>query len=54
MRRGELQFGLLNVYNRFNAQSLRVRQQERNPLAAEAVQTSIFGIVPSINYVFKF
>ncbi|QJR35690.1 TonB-dependent receptor plug domain-containing protein [Gemmatimonas groenlandica] len=54
LRRGELQFGLLNVYNRFNAQSLRVRQQEKNAMVAEAVQTSIFGIVPSINYVFKF
>jgi hypothetical protein len=54
MRRGELQFGLLNVYNRFNAQSLRVRQQTKNALTAEAVQTSIFGIVPSINYVFTF
>ena len=54
MRRGELQFGVLNAYNRFNAQSLRVRQQQKNALAAEAVQTSIFGIVPSINYIFKF
>jgi hypothetical protein len=54
MRRGELQFGVLNAYNRFNAQSLRVRQSTRNPLQAEAVQTSIFGILPSINYVFRF
>jgi outer membrane receptor protein involved in Fe transport len=54
LRRGELQFGALNLYNRFNAQALRVRQQTRNPLVAEAVQTSIFGIVPSINYVFRF
>jgi hypothetical protein len=54
MRRGELQLGVLNAYNRFNAQSLRVRQSTRNPLQAEAVQTSIFGIIPSINYVFRF
>lgn len=52
--RGELQFGVLNLYNRFNAQSLRVRQRTNDPLVTEAVQTSIFGIVPSINYVFKF
>jgi hypothetical protein len=53
-RRGELQFGFLNLYNRFNAQSLRVRQRVNDPLAAEAVQTSIFGLVPSINYVIRF
>lgn len=54
MRRGELQFGVMNAYNHFNAQSLRVRAKESEPLVAEAVQTSIFGIVPSINYVFRF
>ncbi|MDZ7630808.1 MAG: TonB-dependent receptor [Gemmatimonadaceae bacterium] len=53
-RRGELQLGVLNAYNRFNAQALRFRQQVDNPLVAEAVQTSIFGIVPSITDVFRF
>ncbi len=53
-RRGELQLGLLNVYNRFNAQSLRFRQQVSNPRVTEAVQTSIFGIVPSVAYAFRF
>ena len=52
--RGELQFGLLNAYNRFNAQSLTFRQQVDNPRVTEAVQTSIFGIVPSISYAFRF
>jgi hypothetical protein len=53
-RRGEWQFGLLNAYNRFNAQALRFRQREGQPLVTEAVQTSIFGIVPSIAYTFTF
>jgi TonB dependent receptor len=53
-RRGELQFGVLNAYNRFNAQSLRFRQQVANPRVTEAVQTSIFGIVPSVAYAFHF
>ncbi|MGV3709907.1 MAG: TonB-dependent receptor [Gemmatimonas sp.] len=53
-KRGELQFGALNVYNRFNAQALHVRQRATDPLVAEAIQTSIFGIVPSINYIFRF
>lgn len=53
-RHGELQLGVLNAYNRFNAQSLRFRQQATNPRITEAVQTSIFGIVPSISYAFHF
>ncbi|MBC7843661.1 MAG: TonB-dependent receptor [Gemmatimonadaceae bacterium] len=53
-RRGELQFGVLNAYNRFNAQSLRFRQRTNNALVTEAVQTSIFGIVPSVSYAFHF
>jgi TonB dependent receptor/TonB-dependent Receptor Plug Domain len=53
-KRGELQLGVLNAYNRFNAQALRFRQQSANPLIVEARQTSIFGIVPSISYVFHF
>jgi hypothetical protein len=52
--RGELQFGVINAYNRFNAQALRFRQQGRNPLVSEAVQTSVFGIVPSVAYAFRF
>jgi hypothetical protein len=53
-RRGELQFGVVNAYNRFNAQSLRVQQRNDNPLVADAIQTSIFGIIPSLSYVFRF
>ncbi|MCU0626741.1 MAG: hypothetical protein MUF21_09705 [Gemmatimonadaceae bacterium] len=52
--RGELQFGVINAYNRFNAQSLRTRQSLGNPLVGEAVQYSIFGIVPSISYSRRF
>ena len=52
--RGELQFGVYNVYNRFNANSLSFRQNENNPMLSEAVQTSIFGIVPSVGYRFRF
>lgn len=46
-------FGIYNVYNRMNAASINFRQNQdlgRN----EAVRTSIFGIVPSITYNFKF
>lgn len=51
---GELQLGVYNIYNHFNAQSISFRQSEENPLVSEAVRLSIFGIVPSISYGFKF
>jgi hypothetical protein len=53
-RRGELQLGVVNVYNRYNAQSISFRQSERNPLVAQAVQLSVFGIVPSVSYTRRF
>lgn len=53
-RRGELQLGAFNAYNRFNAQSIAFRQSKDNPLASEAVEISVFGIVPSVSYTFHF
>ena len=50
----QLQFGLFNLYNRFNAQSIGFQPAKANPLALEAVETSIFGIVPSVSFSFKF
>jgi hypothetical protein len=52
--RSQWQFGVFNLYNRFNAQSISFQQSESNPLQVEAVQTSIFGIVPSVSYSFRF
>ena len=46
-------FGLYNVYNRRNAASINFRQDNVTG-ANEAVRLSIFGIVPSISYNFKF
>lgn len=46
-------FSIYNAYNRMNAASINFSQNQdtgRN----EAVQTSIFGIVPSVTYNFKF
>lgn len=53
-RRSQLQFGLFNLYNRFNAQSMTFRQSEGNALVAEAVQSSVFGLVPSVSFSFRF
>jgi hypothetical protein len=50
---GEWVFGIYNLYGRQNAASLVFRQNTET-LRNEAVQTSIFGVVPSITYNFKF
>jgi hypothetical protein len=46
--------GVVNVYNRYNAQSISFRQSERNPLVAQAVPAVVFGIVPSVSYTRRF
>ena len=50
---GEWVFSVYNVYNRKNAASLSFRQNQTTGLN-EAVRLSIFGIVPSFSYNFKF
>ncbi|QRM87695.1 TonB-dependent receptor [Lacinutrix sp. WUR7] len=46
-------FGIYNMYNRRNAASISFRENE-DTRANEAVRLSIFGIVPSVSYNFKF
>jgi hypothetical protein len=53
-KKSELQFGALNAYNRFNAQSLRFRPDAASPQQTQAVQTAVFGIVPSVMYLVHF
>ena len=47
-------FSIYNVYNRKNASSLYFRESIENPNQTEAVQLSIFPILPSVSYNFKF
>jgi hypothetical protein len=51
--RGEWVFSIYNLYNRKNAASIAFSQNVDTG-ANEAVKTSIFGIVPSVSYNFKF
>ncbi len=51
--KGEWVFGIYNAYNRRNAASLSFREN-RTSGVNEAVRFSIFGIVPSVSYNFKF
>lgn len=53
-QRSDLQVGLFNAYNRFNAQSMTFRQGVNDRLRTEAVQLSIFGVVPSLSYTWRF
>ena len=46
-------FGIYNIYNRKNAASIAFSRNTETS-ANEAIKTSIFGIVPSITYNFKF
>lgn len=51
--KGEWVFGIYNVYNRRNAASISFAQNRQTGVN-EATRTSIFGIVPSVLYNFKF
>lgn len=51
--KGEWVFSIYNVYNRMNAASINFRENTETGMN-EAVRTSIFGIVPSVTYNFKF
>ncbi len=46
-------FGIYNVYNRKNAVSISFRENE-DTRVNEAVRLSLFGIIPSVTYNFKF
>ncbi|XLS28548.1 TonB-dependent receptor [Flavobacteriaceae bacterium M23B6Z8] len=50
---GEWIFSIYNLYSRRNAASINFRRNQDTG-ANEAVRTSIFGIVPSVTYNFKF
>ena len=50
---GEWVFGIYNLYGRANAASINFTQNDET-YRNEAIQTSIFGLVPSVTYNFKF
>ncbi|UYW02579.1 TonB-dependent receptor [Flavobacterium agricola] len=50
----EWTFGIYNIYNRKNAASISFRENEDFRGKTEAVKLSIFGVIPSVTYNFKF
>jgi hypothetical protein len=47
-------FSLYNAYGHRNAFSISFRENENNPSQMEAVRLSLFQMIPSITYNFKF
>jgi len=47
-------FSIYNAYNRANAYSIDFQENPDNPAQTQAVQTTLFKIIPSISYNFKF
>ena len=47
-------FGIYNVYNRKNAFSIDFREDPDNANRTQAVRTTLFGIIPSVTWNFKF
>lgn len=47
-------FGIYNVYNRKNAYSIDFRDDPDNSSKTQVVRTTLFGIIPSITWNFKF
>ncbi len=47
-------FSVYNVYNRMNAYSISFRPSETNPDQTEVVKLSLFPVLPSVTYTFKF
>lgn len=52
--RSSWSFGLYNALNRQNPYAIQFRDKKDDPSQTEAVQISLFGIIPSITYNFKF
>ncbi|MBK0384345.1 TonB-dependent receptor [Pedobacter sp. SD-b] len=47
-------FGVYNVYDRKNPFSIDFKEDPDNPNQTQAVRTSLFGIIPSVTWNFKF
>lgn len=47
-------FGIYNVYNHKNPYTITFQDSKTDPTRTEAVETSLFGIIPSVTWNFKF
>jgi hypothetical protein len=49
-----LNFSIYNAYNRMNAYAIYFRQNRTDPTKTEAVQITLFPIIPSVTYNFNY
>jgi uncharacterized membrane protein len=47
-------FSIYNALNRANAYSINFQEDPNNPQKTQAVQTTLFKLIPSVTYNFKF
>ena len=47
-------FSMYNAYNRHNAYVIEFKDDPNDPLRTQAVQTSLFGLIPAVTWNFKF
>lgn len=52
--RSSWNFSIYNAYNRENAYAISFEPAESNPEVLQAVQLSLFKLIPSITYNFNF
>ena len=45
---------MFNAYNRYNTFIISFESDDTKPSGSKATQISLFGIVPSVSYAFKF
>ncbi|MCD8072884.1 MAG: TonB-dependent receptor [Alistipes sp.] len=50
----EWTFGIYNLYNRYNPFVISFEDDSTKPSGTKTVQTSLFGIIPSFSYNFRF
>lgn len=47
-------FGLYNAYNRYNPYVITFENDDEKPSGTKTVQTSLFGIIPSVSFTIKY
>ncbi len=50
----EWNFGIYNIYNRYNPYMITFENDPESPTGTRTIQTSLFGILPSVSYTIKF
>ena len=52
--RSSFTVGIYNVYNQYNPYSITFQENEIDPSQTDAVQLSLFGIIPTVTWNFSF